>query len=101
LALGQGNGHRLFPERLQSIKEAVNMALVAQERKGDMSTAERIFKEAEKLPDPLAQEVLDFIEYIELNHGLRDRLTEELKQAQEPAMRDAWDNQDDEVWNGV
>ena len=66
-----------------------------------MSTAERIFKEAQKLPDTLAQEVLDFIEYIEIKHGLRDRLTEELKQAQEPAMRHVWDNEDDEVWNGV
>lgn len=64
-----------------------------------MSTAEKIFKEAQKLPDPLAQEVLDFIGYIEMKHGLRDRLTEELKQAQEPAMRHVWDNQDDEVWN--
>ena len=66
-----------------------------------MSTAEKIFKEAQKLPDPLAQEVLDFIEYIELKHGLRDRQTEELKQAHVPAMRHVWDNQDDEVWNGM
>ena len=66
-----------------------------------MSTAERIFKETQKLPDTLAQEVLDFIEYIEIKRGLRDRLTEELKQAQEPAMSHAWDNQDGEVWNGV
>ena len=29
-----------------------------------MSTAERIFKEAQKLPDTLAQEVLDFIEFL-------------------------------------
>ena len=68
---------------------------------GTMSIAERIFIEAQKLPDTLAQEVLDFIEYIEIQHGLRDRLTEELKQAQEPAMRHVWDNQDDEVWNAV
>ena len=66
-----------------------------------MSTAERIFNAAQKLPDPLAQEVLDFIEYIELKHGLRDRATEELKLAQEPAMRHVWDNQDEEIWNGV
>ena len=26
--------------------------------------------EAQKLPDTLAQEVLDFIEYIEIKHGL-------------------------------
>ena len=66
-----------------------------------MSIAERIFMEAQKLPDTLAQEVLDFIEYIEIKHGLRDRLTEELKQAQESAMRHTWDNQEDEVWNGL
>lgn len=66
-----------------------------------MSTAEQIFKEVQKLPDALAREVLDFVEYIELDHGLRDRLAEELKQAQEPAMRHVWDDQDDEVWNGV
>ena len=66
-----------------------------------MSTAERIFKEVQKLPDTLAQEVLDFVEYIELKHGFRDRSTEELKHAQEPAMRHVWDNQEDEVWYGV
>ena len=31
-----------------------------------MPTAERIFKKAQKLPDTLAQEVLDLIEYIEI-----------------------------------
>jgi hypothetical protein len=66
-----------------------------------MSTAEQIFKEVQKLPDALAREVLDFVEYIEIKHGLRDRLTEELKQAQEPAMRHVWDNKGDEVWDGV
>lgn len=30
-----------------------------------MSIAKQIYQEALKLPDPLAQEVLDFIEYIE------------------------------------
>ncbi len=66
-----------------------------------MSTAEQIIREIQKLPDPLAKEVLDFIGYIELKHGLRDRLTEELKQAQAPAMFHVWDNEDDEVWNDL
>ena len=66
-----------------------------------MSTAEQIFKEVQKLPDALAREVLDFVEYIEIKHGIRDRLTEELKHAQEPAMRHVWDNNEDEVWNGM
>lgn len=66
-----------------------------------MSTAERIFREVQELPDTLAQKVLDFVEYIELKHGFHDRSAEELKQAQEPAMRHVWDNQEDEVWDGV
>jgi len=45
-----------------------------------MSTADKIIREIERLPEPLAREVLDFIGYI----GLKDRLTEETKQAQEP-----------------
>jgi len=51
-----------------------------------MSTAEQIMREIQKLPEPLAQEVLDFIGYIELKHGIKDRLAEELKPAQTPAM---------------
>lgn len=66
-----------------------------------MSTAEQIMREIRKLPEPLAREVLDFIGYIEIKHGLKDRITEELKNAQEPAMRHVWDNPEDEVWNDV
>ena len=66
-----------------------------------MSTAEQIMREIQKLPEPLAQEVLDFIGYIELKHGLKDRLAEELKLAQTPAMKHVWDNSEDEVWNDV
>ena len=66
-----------------------------------MSTAEQIFKEVQKLSDALAHEVLDFVEYIEMKHGLRDRILEELKHAQEPLVRHVWDTKDDEVWNGV
>lgn len=66
-----------------------------------MSTAEQIIREIQKLPEPLAREVLDFIGYIELKHGLKDRLTEELNQAQAPAMQHIWDNPEDEAWNNV
>ena len=64
-----------------------------------MSTAEQIIREIQKLPEPLAREVLDFIGYIELKHGLKDRLTEELKQAQAIPMQHIWGNPEDEVWN--
>jgi hypothetical protein len=66
-----------------------------------MSTAEQIMREIQKLPEPLAREVLDFIGYIELKHGLKDRLTEEFKLAQISAMNHVWGNSEDEVWNDM
>jgi len=65
------------------------------------TTADRIFAQASRLPDPLAREVLDFIGYLEVRHGLRDLLDEDLKVAQGPAMLHVWDNPDDEVWNDL
>lgn len=64
-----------------------------------MNTAEKIYQEARRLPDALAREVLDFISYLEIKHGLRDTQAEDLKAAQEPAMRRVWDNPEDEIWN--
>jgi Protein of unknown function (DUF2281) len=66
-----------------------------------MTTTEKIIQEIQRLPEPLAREVLDFIGYIELKHGLKDPLAEELKPAQEPAMRHVWDNPEDEAWNDL
>jgi len=66
-----------------------------------MSTTEQIMREIQTLPEPLAREVLDFIGYIEVKHGLKDRLAEELKLAQTPAMEHVWDNSEDEVWNDM
>ncbi len=66
-----------------------------------MSTAEQIMREIQKLPEPLAKEVLDFIGYIEFKYGIKDQLAEDLKPAQTPAMNHVWDNQEDEVWNAI
>ncbi len=65
------------------------------------TTADKIHEHAAKLPEPLAREVLDFIGYLEVKHGLRDLLGEDIKAAQEPAMRHAWENPEDEVWNDM
>ncbi len=65
------------------------------------TTADRIHAHAARLPEPLAREVLDFIGYLEVKHGLRDLLTEDLKAAQEPAMRHVWEGSGDEVWNDL
>lgn len=64
-----------------------------------MDTAERIYQKVRRLPDALAQEVLNFIGYLEIKHGLRDVTAENLKAAQEPAMRRVWDNSEDDIWN--
>ncbi len=64
-----------------------------------MTTADKIIREVERLPEQLAREVLDFIGYIEFKHGLKDQMTEEMKQAQEPVMANVWNNPEDDVWN--
>jgi len=66
-----------------------------------MSIAEQIMKEIQKLTEPLAREVLDFIGYIELKHRIKDRLAEELKPAQIPAMKHVWDNAEEGVCHDV
>jgi hypothetical protein len=64
-----------------------------------MNIAQKIYEQARRLPEPLAREVLDFIEYIEAKHGLKDIGSEHLKEAQIPVMTSVWDNTEDEVWN--
>ena len=39
--------------------------------------------------------------YLEVKHGLRDLLSEDLKAAQQPAMQHVWENPEDEVWNDL
>jgi hypothetical protein len=64
-----------------------------------MNLAERIYEEAQRLPEPLNREVLRFIEYLEFKHGIADRGIENLKVAQQPVMGRIWDNPEDDVWN--
>jgi len=52
-----------------------------------------------RLSEPLAQEVMDFVEYLEFKHNLRDLNTEHLRATQEPVMQAIWDNPEDELWN--
>jgi hypothetical protein len=66
-----------------------------------MDIAEEIYREAQRLPEHIAREVLDFIGYLELKHGLADAKVQDLKYAQQAAMAHVWDNPDDEVWNDV
>ncbi|MBF0425467.1 MAG: DUF2281 domain-containing protein [Magnetococcales bacterium] len=64
--------------------------------------AEKIQDELRRLPEPLIQEVLDFIGYLAYRHGLRaDDGSEALMLAQRESMLHVWDNPEDEIWNHV
>jgi len=64
-----------------------------------MNLATQICNEVQHLPESLAREVLDFIGYIAAKHKLNTFDIEHLKQAQVPAMKNIWDNVEDEVWD--
>lgn len=67
-----------------------------------MTIADQIYEQVQTLPKHLAQEVLDFIGFIELKHGLKTTPDRDLLQAQAPTMNHIWDNpNDDEVWNDL
>ena len=61
-----------------------------------MNVADKICEKARDLPEPLAREVLKFIERI---HAQQDAGVEELKKAQVPVMKRIWENKEDDVWN--
>lgn len=62
-----------------------------------MALADKIYEAVKPLPEALAREVLDFVEF------LRTRREQEsydnLAAAQALSMRGVWDNSDDEIWN--
>lgn len=67
-----------------------------------MTIAEQIYREAQTLPDELAQEVLDFIGYIETKYRLKSAEDRDLLAAQGPAMARIRDiHADDEAWNDL
>jgi hypothetical protein len=64
-----------------------------------MDIAEKIYNQVSRLPEHLAREVLDFIEYLEKKHGIQDHDLQNLKEAQVRSMNNVWNNEEDEVWN--
>ena len=63
-----------------------------------MNVAEKICEKAKDLPEPVAKEVLDFIERV---YSRKEADIEELKKAQAPAMNQIWENKEDDVWNSL
>ncbi len=60
--------------------------------------ADRIYQKVKPLPEPVAREVLDFVEFISERLQAAETRNLSLAQAGSQAMQD-WDNADDEVWN--
>ena len=60
-----------------------------------MALAEKAYEEIKKLPEPLIQEVLDFIEFLEVKQGK----SMDIIKAQGKSLSHIWDNEEDEVWN--
>ncbi len=61
-----------------------------------MNVADKICEKVRDLPEPLAKEVLEFIERI---NAQQDIGVEELKKVQIPVMKRIWENKKDDVWN--
>ena len=64
-----------------------------------MSVAEQLYDAVKELPEPLAQEALDFVLFLRAraeSAALRD-----LMNAQQVAMGNIWDNAEDQVWDNV
>ena len=60
------------------------------------TTADATYKAVKPLPEPLAREVLDFIEFL---RSRGERLDHDLMLAQQASLNHVWNNADDEVWN--
>ena len=58
--------------------------------------ANQIYQKVSPLPEPLAREVLDFVNFISYRHQ-----DDNLMNAQTPSMQKIWDNPSDEAWNNV
>jgi hypothetical protein len=66
-----------------------------------MTAVDRVIRELARLPEPLLNDVLDFIALLERKHGLKDAGMDHLSAAQTPAMQKLWDNSEDDAWNEV
>lgn len=61
--------------------------------------AQKIYEAAQALPDAQALEALDFIYFLRTRQELAQH--RDLQNAQQTVMNHIWDNEEDEVWNGL
>jgi len=64
-----------------------------------MTIADQLFEQAKQLPEPLAQEALDFVLFLRARYERQE--WRDLMNAQISALVETWDNEADEAWNNV
>jgi hypothetical protein len=62
------------------------------------NTAQLIYQKVSPLPDGLAQEILDFVDFVALKH---QNLMQEMQAAQISSLEKIWGNSSDDVWNNA
>ena len=62
-----------------------------------MALAEKIYEAVKPLPEALAREVLDFVEFLRTRREREHN--DNFGAAQTISMTGVWDNADDEIWN--
>jgi hypothetical protein len=65
-----------------------------------MSVKELIKHEIEKLPENLLQEVLDFIQFLEIKRG-KMLLVKSSQEMSRPSFERVWDNEEDAVYDSL
>ncbi|MGA0596296.1 DUF2281 domain-containing protein [Enterovirga sp. CN4-39] len=64
-----------------------------------MTLAETIFEQVKALPEPLAREVLDFVEF--LSERAEQGSWRDLMSAQTGGLAAVWDNPEDAIWDNA
>ena len=62
-----------------------------------MSIADIVYQRVKSLPEPLAREVLDFVEFLRERQDRAD--WRDLMNAQAVSLAPVWDNAEDKVWD--
>ncbi len=64
-----------------------------------MTVADQVYEQAKLLPQPLAQEALDFVLFLRARQERGE--WRDLTSAQSSVLAAVWDNDEDEAWNHV
>lgn len=64
-----------------------------------MTVAEQVYEQAKLLPQPLAQEALDFVLFLRARQERGE--WRDLANAQTVSLANVWDNAEDQAWDNV